>query len=327
MSEFFSIGELARRTGVPVKTIRFYSDRGLMPPSRRTAARYRLYHAEDAARLELVRTLRGLDFSLPAIAALLDQRGSAREALRTELDAVDSGLRRLRRTRAVLAGALAAPEAETLARLRRLQAVAVLNRCEREALLRAALDRPLAGVPVDRRWLAWLHDAAFARLPDELDERGWEALLELCELVQDEDFGRRLAAQASRFWSAAKRFDHDAWQSAMAKLVSGAIAALDAGEIATGPRARALAGELVAAWAKAMGKKPSPALRKWLLRNVAESDPRAERFWELVAAAHGRPPPPHARAFRFLFEALKGAGSPASIRVHQQRLPRPSKTG
>jgi len=304
VSELFSIGELGRRTGVPVKTIRFYSDQGLLPPRRTTAARYRLYGPEDAARLELVRTLRGLDFSLPAIAALLDRRGPARDALRAELDAVDAGLRRLRRTRAVLAGALAAPEAETLSRLRRLQAVAVLDRCEREALLRGALDRPIAGVPVDQRWLAWLHEAAFAHLPDELDERGWEALLELCELVQDEDFGRRLAAQATQFWTAAKRFDHDAWQAAMGKLVSGALAALDAGEAPTGPRARALAAELVAVWAKAMGKKPTRAFHAWLLRNVAEHDPRAERFWELVAAVHGRPPFPHARAFRFLFEAI-----------------------
>ena len=307
VNALFSIGELARRTGVPVKTIRFYSDQGLLPPRRTTAARYRLYDAEDAARLELVRTLRGLDFSLPAIAGLIDRRGSARDALRTELGAVDAGLRRLRRTRAVLAAALAAPEGETLARMRRLQAVAVLDRCEREALLRGAFDRPLAGAQIDRRWLAWLHDAAFAHLPDDLDERGWEALLELCELVQDEDFGRRLSEQATRFWSAAKKFDHDAWQSSMHKLVSGAIAALDAGEAATGPRARALAGELVATWAKALAKKPSRAFRAWLLRNVAETDPRAEHFWDLVAAVHGRPPSPHGRAFRFLFEALRVA--------------------
>jgi len=56
----FSIGQLARRTGIPVRTIRFWSDAGVLPPSGRTESGYRLYDAEDVARLELVRTLRDL---------------------------------------------------------------------------------------------------------------------------------------------------------------------------------------------------------------------------------------------------------------------------
>ncbi len=34
-AEMFTIGQLARRTGVPARTIRFWSDAGLVPPSRR----------------------------------------------------------------------------------------------------------------------------------------------------------------------------------------------------------------------------------------------------------------------------------------------------
>jgi hypothetical protein len=37
------IGELATRTGLPVRTIRFYSDSGVVPPAGRTDAGYRLY--------------------------------------------------------------------------------------------------------------------------------------------------------------------------------------------------------------------------------------------------------------------------------------------
>lgn len=37
------IGELARLTGLQVKTIRFWSDEGLVPPDGRTPASYRLY--------------------------------------------------------------------------------------------------------------------------------------------------------------------------------------------------------------------------------------------------------------------------------------------
>jgi DNA-binding transcriptional MerR regulator len=45
-----SIGDLARRTGLSVKTIRWYSDQGLVPPAGRSAAGYRLYDVEALAR-------------------------------------------------------------------------------------------------------------------------------------------------------------------------------------------------------------------------------------------------------------------------------------
>ena len=44
----FTIGELAKRTGLPVTTIRFYSDEGLLPPIDRTNAGYRLTHAQGS---------------------------------------------------------------------------------------------------------------------------------------------------------------------------------------------------------------------------------------------------------------------------------------
>ncbi|WP_084536245.1 MerR family transcriptional regulator [Nocardia yamanashiensis] len=61
----FTIRALAERTGLTVKTIRFYSDRGTVPPTTHSLAGYRLYDAESVTRLELVRTLRGLGVDLP----------------------------------------------------------------------------------------------------------------------------------------------------------------------------------------------------------------------------------------------------------------------
>src|SRR5882757_1495375 len=75
----FTIGELARRTGLPVKTIRFYSDEGLLPPTERTDAGYRLYDAKAMARLELVRTLRELGLGLPDVSAALSRSSTVRD--------------------------------------------------------------------------------------------------------------------------------------------------------------------------------------------------------------------------------------------------------
>ena len=55
-AELFTIGQLARRTGVPARTVRFWSDAGLIPPAGRSAGGYRLDDSEAAARLDLIRT-------------------------------------------------------------------------------------------------------------------------------------------------------------------------------------------------------------------------------------------------------------------------------
>ena len=70
------IGAVAMRSGVSVKTIRFYCDQGLLRPSGRSEGRYRLFDASVYGELALIRTLRALDISLPTIAAVLEARRS-----------------------------------------------------------------------------------------------------------------------------------------------------------------------------------------------------------------------------------------------------------
>jgi DNA-binding transcriptional MerR regulator len=59
-----SIGEVAKLTGMPVKTLRYYADEGIVPPSGRSRSGYRLYADADVAKLELVRTLRDAGLGL-----------------------------------------------------------------------------------------------------------------------------------------------------------------------------------------------------------------------------------------------------------------------
>ena len=65
------IGELARRTGTKVQTIRYYESIGLMPEPDRSSGNQRLYSAGHLARLGFIRHSRELGFSLEAIRALL----------------------------------------------------------------------------------------------------------------------------------------------------------------------------------------------------------------------------------------------------------------
>lgn len=67
------VGELARRTGMTVRTLHYYDEIGLLSPSDRTAAGHRLYGAGDIARLQRITSLRQLGFSLEEIGGLLSR--------------------------------------------------------------------------------------------------------------------------------------------------------------------------------------------------------------------------------------------------------------
>jgi len=66
-----TIGELARRTGCKVQTIRYYETVGMMPPPVRSAGNQRLYDRAAVDRLGFIRHGRELGFSLTTIRELL----------------------------------------------------------------------------------------------------------------------------------------------------------------------------------------------------------------------------------------------------------------
>lgn len=66
------IGELARRTGVNIETIRWYEKVGLIAPPVRTSGNYRDYDAAALARLGFIKRGRDLGFALEQIAELLE---------------------------------------------------------------------------------------------------------------------------------------------------------------------------------------------------------------------------------------------------------------
>ena len=68
------IGEVAARSGLSVKTIRFYCDEGLIRPIARTAGRYRLFDSCVDVELALIRSLRGMDIPLAEVKQFLEAR-------------------------------------------------------------------------------------------------------------------------------------------------------------------------------------------------------------------------------------------------------------
>lgn len=71
MTKSLPIGELAKRTGVNIETIRFYEKQGILPQAARSDSGRRLYDQEDVKRLNFIHRCRGLGFSLKEILSLL----------------------------------------------------------------------------------------------------------------------------------------------------------------------------------------------------------------------------------------------------------------
>lgn len=70
----FQIGEAAERAELSLRSVRYYEEMGLVAPESRTAGGFRLYTDEHVHRLQLIRRMKPLGFSLQEMRELLDAR-------------------------------------------------------------------------------------------------------------------------------------------------------------------------------------------------------------------------------------------------------------
>ncbi len=188
-----SIGDLARRTGLTVKTIRFYADSGIVPPTDRTSAGYRLYGPEAAARLELVRTLRELGIGLDAIRRVVAQEVSLADIAATHAEALDVQIGVLRQRRAVLTAV--ARRGSTPQEVHALHRLARLSEAERQHLIDDFLGSVFKGLRQHPAFAAVTRSLT-PLLPDDPEPEQIEAWVELAELMRDPDFRATLHGMA-----------------------------------------------------------------------------------------------------------------------------------
>ncbi|MBX3396739.1 MAG: heavy metal-responsive transcriptional regulator [Phycisphaerae bacterium] len=106
-----TIGETAQSAGVATTTLRYYERKGLLSPTDRSRAGYRLYDNSAVERLEFIRAAQAVGFTLDDIRALLQLNGDSpckqvQALIGRRMAEVDEKLADLRRVRATLADAL-----------------------------------------------------------------------------------------------------------------------------------------------------------------------------------------------------------------------------
>ncbi|MFI8203864.1 MerR family transcriptional regulator [Streptomyces sp. NPDC085937] len=301
----YSIGELARRTGMSVKTIRFYSDRGIVAPTDRSPAGYRLYDTHAVARLDLVRTLRHLGMDLTTIRAITDKELALPEVAAAHAEALAVQIRVLHLRHAVLTAVaergLTAEEADLMHKL------AQLSEDERRRLTADFLDAAF-GSPATDSPLVGVRRSMTPELPDSPDAEQLQAWVEWAELTATPDFRaamRRLAEDlASEHVQGGSTVPHRDLGAVVRDLVTPA---LTAGITPAARQADAIVTELTAHYAHVQGRPDDAALRRALLTRLERAgDPRRDRYAELLAVINGWPPPESlAPAVTWSSEALR----------------------
>ena len=290
-----SIGELARRSGLPVRTIRFWSDAGVLPPAERTDGGRRLYDAACVARLELIVTLRELGLGLPEVRRVLAGQAAVAEVAAVHLEALDAQIRTLRLRRGVLAAVVKrAADGKEMAMM---NALARLSAAERRQIIDDFTAEVFAGLdPSPARSARW---AAAPDLPDDPSAEQVEAWVDLAEMVADRDFReqvRRVVADVGI------QVQSGTWLADVDRAQDEAEAARQRGV----PPGSAEAAQIVE---RILAGTPGGQRRAELLAQLeAATDPRIERYWELTAVISGRGPFPSVqRALEWLAAALRAS--------------------
>lgn len=304
----YSIGELARRTGLSVKAIRFYSDRGVVPPTDRSPAGYRLYDIDALARLELVRTLRDLGIDLATVQRVLEREITVAEVAAAHVEAVDVQIRTLRLRRAVLRAV--AKRGSSPEEMELMHKLAKLSDEERRRVINDFIDEAFGGLDAHPEFVAMMR-SAMPELPDDPAPEQVDAWVELGELVGDADFRaavRRAAEYQAAEIAAGAGSQSAADNKALAELTRvKAGGAADAGHAPDSEAARAVIDDLLPRYARLYGREDGPGFRAWLLhRFETGNDWRMERYWQLLATINGWPAqPPLTPAYDWLVEAMR----------------------
>ncbi|WP_344958200.1 MerR family transcriptional regulator [Actinomadura miaoliensis] len=284
----YTIGEVSRRTGLPVKTIRFYSDSGVLAPSGRTHAGYRLYDLAAVVRLDLVRTLRELGVDLATIRRVLAREISVSAVAAAHADALEAQIRTLRLRRAVLRAV--AGRGSSQEELELMHKLVRLSDEERRRIIADFLDEVFEGLDVIPEFAAKMR-AGIPQLPDDPSPAQVEAWVELAELVQDPDFRARIRQMMEHQAATRGQIRVPDKAAELADLTLERVAAAQAAAIAPeSPEANAVVDELAAAYATAYGETDGPEFRRTLLERMrVGNEPRAERYWQLIAVINGMP--------------------------------------
>ncbi|MFF4695322.1 helix-turn-helix domain-containing protein [Streptomyces chattanoogensis] len=290
----WSIGELAEHAGVTVKTVRFYSDRGLLPEAARSSGGHRRYGPEALDRLRMIRSLRTLDLPVPDVSRVLDEEDALEDVIAGQLQELGSQLSALRWREAAL---------------QLLQDCTPEERADRLRLI-GAVTAPPSTASLVRFWRCWLPPRLPARVVSVFLEQAVPQPPAAPSPTQVLAFARLHAFVSGPCFAAdpcqpaAHRRD-DGYRPAVLYDGLTEAFALASPELRAQrpPREGEALDCFVSAYARSCGTRDTTAFRRLLSRQLA-ADPRIDRYWQLTAELTGPSAPTPGAAHDWLHAAL-----------------------
>jgi DNA-binding transcriptional MerR regulator len=279
-----TIGELARRTGLSVKRLRFYSNKGLLPPAGRSPSGYRLYSEAHVLRIDLIRTLREAGVGLTDIGKVLRHDLALEAVLALRLEEVETHILGLERVASALRLAIrsGAPERH----LRRISMIVRASNEERRAVIAAFYEKVVEGLPAPRQWTEGMIEASSPRFSDPPAPEQIAAWIELESFLDDPTFVACKRASASDFFGA--KLDFDTFLDAQHIAMMAVSDARARGVSPSSSEAHAIAQRFIVAMTANTAAKDTAAM---LAHMRTKYDPRGARYWELVAVLRNDPSP------------------------------------
>lgn len=297
----YRIGELARLSGLSVRRIRFYSDRGLLPAPHRTSGNYRSYTQADLARLDLIRALRSAGIGLADIGKVLARRLAVRDVLEARLGALELELVRQRRLAAALRATLAIAD-PTEADFRRFWTMTTLSHVEFHARLERFFDQVTEGSAIADDWKRQMIEAATPELPERPKPQQIDAWNEIMAMITSASY----IADMREGMAAMAAFDPAAYAEAAQATHAEVQAAIAAGVEPHSAGGRAIAQRWLESSAKAMKREADAAFQAWHRDVFRRHQAHSARYQELLAILNGSDPAePAGREWTWIDRAMR----------------------
>ncbi|MEV0260380.1 MerR family transcriptional regulator [Streptomyces sp. NPDC050617] len=290
MQDTWSIGELAARAGLSVKTVRYYSDVGLLPLAGRSQGGHRRYLPEALEQLRFIRHLRALNLPIESIIKVADGELPLDDLLAEQLSDTRTRLGELRWREAVLRALDDCPGAKRLRRLRLLARVHSLPQAAAD-ISRAWGHIVPASVP--RRLTEAITAQSIPEPPSAPTPETVLAYAELHALVTEPQF--------LLYW-AAPYVDDKA--SLYAELLDASEQATPIVAAGLPPQRCSALSTFASACARGRGTEDTPAYRASIAAEFRTTVPVFRKYWQHLSVVTASSEPTLGASHSWLVEAL-----------------------
>ncbi|GAV13945.1 MerR family transcriptional regulator [Paenibacillus sp. NAIST15-1] len=289
MEGYYSIGEVSKRTGATVKTIRYYDEIQLLPASKLNSTGYRYYNDEDIAQLELILLLRYLGFAVQEIKQMLQHDMPVSTSIQWQLEAIEQQIEHLGQMKQILVHAQEQQHrGAPLAYLHDIADIVHKSSRQRQQFIASKMQHALSAKQLPDRWREQVLTACIGFVPkeQELTEDQLHAWSRMSAMLDDPAFVQEINQKLKPYWDAisSQQLDPSPWGEQYVTITNTVLALIEAGENECSTKMQQAALDYVSLVTGSTPPITLDLVRSFLEHGEAMTSERVQQWWELVTA-------------------------------------------